>query len=60
MLMPVILLMLGCIGSSVNDSFRYEAPIAAAFPLVLLCGALAAHAAGEGDAGEGEPGSAAP
>ena len=59
-LMPVILLMLGCIGSSVNDSFRYEAPIAAAFPLVLLCGALAARAAGEGDAGEGEPGSAAP
>jgi len=41
-MLPVITLMIGCIGSSVNDCFRYEVPVAAAFPIVILCAVLAA------------------
>ena len=44
-MLPVITLMIGCIGSSVNDCFRYEVPVVAAFPIVVLCAVLAAKTA---------------
>lgn len=43
-IMPVVLLMFGCLGSSVNDCFRYEAPVAAAFPIVILSAIIASTA----------------
>lgn len=39
--MAPLLLQIGCLGSSVNDCFRYEAPIAAAFPVLIIAAFLA-------------------